>query len=533
TGYNRSFLFDDNDTFAHDNLLNRLASENLKADPGAFSVYCNDGFTLAEILVEKVSGISFTEFLDKEFFTPLNLKNTKTPLSDFDHKNLAKTYSPFDGTATLRDTINVIGAGGVYSTAEEVCKFGDLLTGRYPELLSKESVEAMQQSEYLKGVWPDSEDSIIGYGLGWDSVNMYPFNQYGIKAYTKGGDTGLYHASIVSVPQYNISATVLESGGSSIFATIMASQMILERLLERGVIDEIKEQMTFTAPVKTPMPEGIESFSGAYAATGNGINVKISNDEVRVDTTPEQVFVHTKDGIFESPDGSTSISFVLEDNGLTYLHMKTYMTLPGVGQTIIDEYNAQKLEKNPITDEVKAIWNERNGKRYFTLNDKKTSELMLTMPSKVVKVDAENGYASACKIIDENTAVNFVQIPGMNGRDSFDLNFYEENNKKYLKDLDNIRICEDSVDPVWVGSGGVCTILDNGYLRWYTVPTEAVGMRMTVKMPSKAEIFVYDEKGMIVKPETVTDGCSIILPNNGMIVFAGDIGDVFGIDIEQ
>ncbi|MEG1442427.1 MAG: serine hydrolase domain-containing protein, partial [Oscillospiraceae bacterium] len=270
TGYNRSFLFDDNDTFAHDNLLNRLASENLKADPGAFSVYCNDGFTLAEILVEKVSGISFTEFLDKEFFTPLNLKNTKTPLSDFDHKNLAKTYSPFDGTATLRDTINVIGAGGVYSTAEEVCKFGDLLTGRYPELLSKESVEAMQQSEYLKGVWPDSEDSIIGYGLGWDSVNMYPFNQYGIKAYTKGGDTGLYHASIVSVPQYNISATVLESGGSSIFATIMASQMILERLLERGVIDEIKEQMTFTAPVKTPMPEGIESFSGAYAATGNG-----------------------------------------------------------------------------------------------------------------------------------------------------------------------------------------------------------------------------------------------------------------------
>ena len=66
-----AFLFNDNDTYAHDTLLQQLSNQNLKADPGAFSVYCNDGFTLAEILVERVSGMSFTEFLHQNFTEPL------------------------------------------------------------------------------------------------------------------------------------------------------------------------------------------------------------------------------------------------------------------------------------------------------------------------------------------------------------------------------------------------------------------------------------------------------------------------------
>ena len=42
------FLLNDPDTLAADTLLEELSSQTLKADPGAFSVYCNDGFTLAE-----------------------------------------------------------------------------------------------------------------------------------------------------------------------------------------------------------------------------------------------------------------------------------------------------------------------------------------------------------------------------------------------------------------------------------------------------------------------------------------------------
>src|SRR5690606_5111880 len=63
THYENSMLFDDNDTQSHDELLRKLRSEHLKSDPGAYSVYCNDGFTLLEILVERVSGMSYTDYL--------------------------------------------------------------------------------------------------------------------------------------------------------------------------------------------------------------------------------------------------------------------------------------------------------------------------------------------------------------------------------------------------------------------------------------------------------------------------------------
>ena len=89
--YLNGFLFNDNDTQAHDSFLKDLREQELKADPGAYSVYSNDSFTLAEIVIEKVSGESFTEYIRKNITEPLGLTHTKTPLDDFDRSLVAKT----------------------------------------------------------------------------------------------------------------------------------------------------------------------------------------------------------------------------------------------------------------------------------------------------------------------------------------------------------------------------------------------------------------------------------------------------------
>ena len=49
-----AFLLGDNDSYAKDHLLESLKDQRLKADPGAYSVYCNDGFTLAELIIKLV-----------------------------------------------------------------------------------------------------------------------------------------------------------------------------------------------------------------------------------------------------------------------------------------------------------------------------------------------------------------------------------------------------------------------------------------------------------------------------------------------
>ncbi|ONI46870.1 hypothetical protein AN644_02365 [Candidatus Epulonipiscium fishelsonii] len=58
-----ALLFNDNDTINHDTLLERLSTQRLKANPGEFSVYCNTGFAVAELLIEKVSGMTFTDYI--------------------------------------------------------------------------------------------------------------------------------------------------------------------------------------------------------------------------------------------------------------------------------------------------------------------------------------------------------------------------------------------------------------------------------------------------------------------------------------
>ncbi|MBP1754670.1 MAG: beta-lactamase class protein, partial [Firmicutes bacterium] len=82
--FSSTMLFDDNDTLSMDALLQNLKEQRLKADPGAFSVYCNDGFSLAQLVVEKVSGQDFSEYVMNNITKPLNMKNTQTPRDEFD-----------------------------------------------------------------------------------------------------------------------------------------------------------------------------------------------------------------------------------------------------------------------------------------------------------------------------------------------------------------------------------------------------------------------------------------------------------------
>ena len=128
--FNNAFLFKDNDVYAHDILLQQLSNQNLKADPGAFSVYCNDGFTLAEILVERVSGMSFTEFLHQKFTEPLKLNHTITSQDKWEDEKRAGLYSPTYQGQLPSEMVNLIGTGGISSTAEDVVRFSQIFMGQ-------------------------------------------------------------------------------------------------------------------------------------------------------------------------------------------------------------------------------------------------------------------------------------------------------------------------------------------------------------------------------------------------------------------
>ena len=183
------FLLNDPDTLAADTLLEELSGQTLKAEPGAFSVYCNDGFTLAELVVEVVSGMDFDDYMRQAILEPAGLEDTWFPGEDFDQSLLAKTYYGADETRALpAETVGVHGTGGIYATASDLAAFGGAVFCE-DGILSADAIAASMADEYARGIWPEDTEDGLSYGLGWDSVHWYPFAYSGIQAVTKGGDT--------------------------------------------------------------------------------------------------------------------------------------------------------------------------------------------------------------------------------------------------------------------------------------------------------------------------------------------------------
>lgn len=530
-----AMLFGDHDTYAHDTLLNKLAGQTLKADPGAFSVYCNDGFSLAELVVERVTGMDFTDYIHQTFTAPLGLKNTKTTQDSFDPAQLVRAYSPLFMQELPTDMVNQIGTGGIYASAEDLSVFGGLLTGANPGILSSESAKQMQQPEYQKGLWPEAAANNTGYGLGWDSVDMAPLSEKGIAVLNKGGDTQFFHAALVAIPEYGLSAAVLSSGGSSSVNTLFAQKILIDALRQKGVDVEFAAEEPVKA-VRVDMPQEMEEFSGYYGATGAAVKVIVKDGELRVpmsdDPAEDQVYVYTGDGAFSTEYGDLIMRFVTRENGKTYLQVTAQANMEHFPSMVSSYYDSEKLEQNVIPDDVKAVWDSRNGKQYYVLNEKYTSQLVMAMPHFLISFNTEMGYANGCKIVDADTAVNVFEVPVSHGRDSFDLNFWNEGGTEYLQKSDSIYIREDAIPAIWGGTESTCTIQPDGYIRWYRAGDDSAAKTMTVNIPEGGSFLVFTDKGRCIEYSTISGGKTSIIPEGGKMAFIGSPGAVFDITME-
>ncbi|MFJ7983106.1 serine hydrolase domain-containing protein [Lysinibacillus xylanilyticus] len=533
TEYSNNFLFKDNDTYAHDNLLRQLSNQSLKADPGAFSVYCNDGFTLAEIMVEKVSGMSYTEFIHQRFTEPLKLNHTKTPLDKWENDKRAGLYFPTFQGQLPTESVNVIGTGGISSTAEDMVRFAQIFMGK--GILSDKAVKAMEQEEYKKGMWPGDGDNIVNYGLGWDSVKLYPFSEYGIKGLTKGGDTALQHASLVVLPEQKMAVAVLSSGGDSSTNQLMATEILLAALKEKGTIKDIKPNKSFGKPVKAKMPQDIAKKAGFYGNSFSQFKIEITkNGELILPSNPEEKYVYTANGSFINETGTSKLNFVTEKNRRTYLRESTFISLPGLGQVAVTQYLAEKLEDNVLSKETATAWTKREGVKFYLINEKYSSAqylLPMMLTTQINRNEGLEGYWDGRKITGPNTAAHQLQIPVMRGRDTTESRFYTEGGNEYMEMSGLLYVSGSNIKPLDIGQPSKVTLQGNGHAKWFTIPQAAAGKTMTVALPSKSSFAVYDEQGVCVNFTVVSGNNKVKLPKNGTVVFAGAPNSEFAITL--
>ena len=528
-------LFDDPDPAATDTLLERLATQTLKADPGAYSVYCNDGFTLAELVVEAVSGQDFMDYVREHILAPAGLEHVYAP-ADAPDAELASIYTGTDPRPLPQDCLNAVGAGGMYATAEDLAAFGGILTEN--TLLSREMLDKTAEAEYARGIWPEDTLDSLAYGLGWDNVQWYPFCQSDIVALTKGGDTLYYHAALVVLPEYHMAAAVLTSGGLSTYNQLAATRILITALEEQGIdVDETIPALPDAQPAA--MPAELMQNSGYYGATAAQYRISVSEDGVlaihylNYPAIPDQSFTYYSDGSFRDATGTAALRFVQEDNGQTYLYQKSVSPVPELSALPVSNYTAVKLEENDIPEAVQDVWDRVAVTSVLPVNEKYSSQVYLSLggasadTALTTLVEMVPGYIGGSRIVDETTARYTLQIPGTQGRDGQNWTLVETENGTWLQVNGSLYMPQELATDLYTGSGwAYTTVGEAGYARWYQVG-DAAGSTMTVQLPENAGFWVYDASGAVTASSVLWDETSAVLPEGGMVVFAGDPGARF------
>lgn len=119
--------------------------------------YSNHGYIVLGMLIEKVSGKTYCEFMRGEIFRPLEMTDTDCEEPRMIQKQRANGYARIDGTITNADYIDMRfpgGAGALFSTVDDLLLWDRMLAAG--SLLSpgaKAKLFTIVQRDYAYGWW--------------------------------------------------------------------------------------------------------------------------------------------------------------------------------------------------------------------------------------------------------------------------------------------------------------------------------------------------------------------------------------------
>jgi CubicO group peptidase (beta-lactamase class C family) len=146
------------------------AQEAGKFAPGSRWAYSNSGYVLLGLVVEKISGRSFAEFLRERIFVPLKMTNTVAyERGKNDVANRAYGYTKKDDRWQETDqspTSATLGDGGVYSSLADLARWDEAL--RQHTLLSELEIQPALIPVSVPGEGSTEPDGTpAAYGFGW------------------------------------------------------------------------------------------------------------------------------------------------------------------------------------------------------------------------------------------------------------------------------------------------------------------------------------------------------------------------------
>ncbi|MCH7562893.1 MAG: serine hydrolase [Gemmatimonadetes bacterium] len=226
----------------------------LQNTPGEEFNYNNTAFGLAAVIVERISGQTFPEFMAENVFGPIGMTRTMVrPSPEHIVEGKAEGYTPGDdGTyREIGDLGGALGAGGIYSTV------GDLQ--KWVENFSSAKVGSKKIFEQMMTPYVLNNGDSTGYGFG-----LTIDEQRGLRRVHHGGADVAHRSQLAYYPEIGAGITT-QSNHASFDRSIafrLAEAFFGDHMEAEGGAEDTEES---AFDPSTYDAEAFDEFVGRYA----------------------------------------------------------------------------------------------------------------------------------------------------------------------------------------------------------------------------------------------------------------------------
>lgn len=267
--------------------------------PGARFLYNNSGYVLLGMIIEKLSGMSYADFIQKHIFDPLGMTKSYYLSSEPIVACRASGYDEGPNgiqNARYLSMTQPYSAGALGSTVDDLVLWDRGLTEN--RLISAETLAKMHVATKLDDGTP------VDYGYGW---SLGPYQ--GHRSYHHGGGIFGFSTYILRFPDDDLSIVVLSNYSS--FDSTKLTAMIARRMLG---LPEVKHK-----PFGLGM-DALQKFKGSYKMEHYPDVIKV---EVDADGTvtlnfgqPERIVPISRTEFYVPDNPERMIVFSNEQDGL-------------------------------------------------------------------------------------------------------------------------------------------------------------------------------------------------------------------------
>ncbi len=293
-------------------IINFISKEELMFEPATNWSYSNSGYYLLAMVIQKVTGMSYAEFLRKEIFAPLGMKNTLTGMEiEKISPEMATGYEPSDESGGMKESSKIywswpLGAGDVISTVEDLAVWNaSLLEGK---LLNDDMLKAAWSPHVL------SSGENTNYGYGWAISDIE-----GRKFINHGGAIMGFLSQAIYIPESKIYIATITNNMSRTpaeFADRIALKLSGLDPYDPPAVSVTQEQMkryTGVYDVKRSGGRVVSNFGNSKIF--RNITFEDGNLFVQTSGRPKSKLIPVDDNVFYSENTKTRFIFNLDESG--------------------------------------------------------------------------------------------------------------------------------------------------------------------------------------------------------------------------